>query len=267
MLLAMNRWDDLISTPRAAELRKLLCEAAAAAHTENGERFAPEDLGDDARIYGICTSNSARFLAARAIEEADLDGVIVRERGLVWWLEVDRGTDAPVHVYFYKAPPAGSTVWDLRLDDAEVKRALSASNGRQLELFTSSGGRGHADLLNVIVVHYGDPHDGPGKLDVGAPYISSGELSWDWHERFDMPEDGVGANPAPLLGDDSGGFEGLRLIDSRSEPDSVETEVPGLPSRRETSDSQGLTEYGEMQVRDEPVGDEQQNEGMGEESS
>jgi hypothetical protein len=266
MLSAMNRWDDLINTPRAAQLRKLLCQAAAMAHTENGERFAPEDLGDDARIYGICTSNSARFLAAHAIEEADLDGVIVRERGLVWWLEVDRGTDPPVHVYFYKAPPAGSTVWDLRLDDADVKRTLSASNGRQLELFTSSGAKGNADLLNVIVVHYGDPRDGPGKLDVGAPYISNGELSWDWQERFDVPEDGVGANSAPGLGDDPGGFEGLSLIESLPGEDGVGTEMPGQ-SRREMSDSRGSVGYGELQVRHEPAGDEQQNEGTGEESS
>lgn len=261
----MNRWEELITAPRAARLRTLLYKAAVTAHAENAERFAPEDLGDDARIYGICTSNSARFLAGRAVEDADLAGVAVRERGLVWWLEIDRDTDAAVR-YFYKAPPGASTVWDLRLDDAEIKRELSASNGRQLELFSRTGRQGYAELLNLIVIHYGDPHEGPGKLEVGAPYVSNDALSWDWHERFDLAEDQTDSSSSHLLGDDSDGFEGLRLIDPLPAEDGLSDDGPHAQSPGQASDDGGSVGFDSMQMREEPV-DEEQDKETGEESS
>lgn len=257
----MNRWDDLIKAPLAAELRRLLCQAARTAHIENGERFAPDDLGDDARIYGIATSNSARFLAGRAVESSQLDGVIVQERGLVWWLEIDRHELPPVRVYFYKAPPGARSVWDLRLDDAEVKRRLSASNGRQLELFSRHPRAGHADLQNVIVVHYGDPHAGPGHLDVGAPYISGEELAWDWCERFDLDVTDEQTASSILVRADDGGFQGLKLIEPAAD------EHPGAPAPAATEevalvgDSAG---FEELELRRLGEGDVRADEASGE---
>ena len=73
----MDRWEQLIGE-HAGVLRDVFCRAAATAHTENGDRFAPDDLGDDARIYGITTSNTARFLAAQDLEARQLGGEIGR---------------------------------------------------------------------------------------------------------------------------------------------------------------------------------------------
>jgi hypothetical protein len=215
MLPRMNRWDELITGPRADALRALLCNAAAIAHTENGTRHDPEDLGDDALIYGICTTHNARHVAARFVEDSDLQDVAVCERGRVWWLEIQRPEGAAVRVYFYKAPLGARTVCDVRLDDAEIKKELSSSNGRQMELFNRSGGEGNAQLLNLIVVHYGDAVTGLEKLDVGAPYVTADGIAWDWYERFDSAEPSTAETaPAvsPSLGDDGAGFAGLRLV-------------------------------------------------------
>lgn len=220
----MNRWNELITGPRADALRALLCQAATIAHTENGARFDPDDLGDDALIYGLCTTHNARHLAARFVEDADLDGVAVCERGRVWWLEIQRDDGAAVRVYLYKAPPGASTVWDLRLDDAEIKKELSSSNGRQMALFNRSGGDGNAQLLNVIVVHYGDPVTGLEKVDVGAPYVTDDGIAWDWHERFSAAEPLAADTTlaaSPSLGDDEAGYTELRLVTppASGEPD------------------------------------------------
>ena len=198
---AMIRWEQLIGE-HATVLRDVFCRAAATAHTENGDRFAPDDLGEydqlrdleAGRIYGITTSNSARFLASHDLENRALKGVAVCERGLVWWVEIDRTPLAPVQIYFYKAPPGATKIEELRLDDADVKRQLSRSNARQLDLFNRSGAAGHPDLLNLIIVHYGDPVAGPGKLEVGAPYVDGNQMIWEWQERFDQVDEQ--ANPA-----------------------------------------------------------------------
>lgn len=261
----MNRWDELITAPHAATLKTLLCQAAAAAHIENAERFAPDDLGDDARTYGICTSNSARFLAGRAIEDADLDGVTVCERGMIWWLEIDRGENATVRVYFYKAPPGASTVWDLRLDDAEVKKQLSKSNGQQLDLFNRNGHPGRAELLNLIVVHYGDPYDGFDKVDVGAPYITKDALAWDWHESFDTAE-AEDATPghATQLGDDERGFEGLKLVEPISDDLTAGNTGHATESQEHAHEEPG---FDDMRLRDEPDDEDRETGEMGEEPS
>ncbi len=156
MLRHMSRWDELIGRPRADALRGLLCKAAAVAHRENGARFDPEDLGDDALMYGLGTTTNARHLAERAIEDADLDGVAVCEHSKVSWLEIQREDGTAVRAYFYKAPPSARTVHDLRLNDTEIKKELSTSNGQQIALFNRSGGEGNAQLLNILVVHYSD---------------------------------------------------------------------------------------------------------------
>jgi hypothetical protein len=115
MLQHMNRWDELIGGFRADARRELLCRAAAVAHAENGTRFEPEDLGDEALIYGLSTTINARHLAGRSVEEAELEGVAVCEHGRVWWLEIQRSDGTAVRVYFYKAPPSARTVHDLCL--------------------------------------------------------------------------------------------------------------------------------------------------------
>jgi hypothetical protein len=263
----MNRWNELITSPRAGALRILLRQAAATAHAENAERFAADDLGDNARTYGICTSNTARFLAGRAIEDAAMEGVTVCERGMLWWLEVERDQNAMVRVYFYKAPPAANTVWDLRLDDAEVKKQLSKSNGQQLELFKRDGGLGHAELLNVIVVHYGDPHGGFGKVDVGAPYITRDALAWEWHERFDSAEIEEGAGQAARLGDDAGSFEGLKLIDPIAADDLSAATGPEATGSEEKLHETAEPDFDEMRLRDEPDDENSESGETGEESS
>jgi len=250
----MTRWEQLIGE-HASVLRGVFCRAAATAHTENGDRFAPDDLGDDARIYGITTSNSARFLARQDLERRALTGVTVCERGLVWWVEIDRTPLAPVQIYFYKAPPGATKIDELRLDDADVKRQLSRSNARQLELFNRSGAPGHPDLLNLIIVHYGDPVAGPGKLDVGAPYIDGNQLIWDWQERFDRAaEQAEPAIETPPLGDDSGVFEGLRLV----EPIEEHAQDPAASSQ--PSEDQ---RFEDVQMRDDlPEGDQDEATGQ-----
>lgn len=225
MLHRMNRWDELTG-PIAQRLREILHEAANVAHTENGLRFDPEELGDDALIYGLSTTKNARYLAAQGVDDAGLEDVHVCERGRIWWLEVQRGGRPAVRVYFYKAPPAARSLLDVRFDDAEIKKELGTSNGRQLELFNRSGEDGNAELLNVVVVHFGDPVAGLEKLEVGAPFIFRDEVAWDWYERFDEIEDAAAESPVeePALGDDGKGFEGLRLVAEDEADDAQDTE-------------------------------------------
>jgi hypothetical protein len=214
MLGAVSTWDELIDGFRAQALREILCDAAAVAHRENGARFEPETLGDEALMYGLGTTINARHLAGRAIEDANLDGVAVCEHGRVWWLEIRRADESTVRVYFYKAPPGARSVHELRLDDTEIKKELSSSNGQQMALFTRSGAAGNALLLNILVVHFGDAEAGLQKLDVGAPYLHGKEIAWDWNERFDTDaaSEGSAGVPTSPLGDEGGGYEGLRLL-------------------------------------------------------
>jgi len=255
----MSGWDELIGGSRAGVLRELLCKAAAVAHRENGARFAPEDLGDEALMYGLGTTINARHLAGRAIEDADLDGVAVCEHGRVWWLEIQRQDGTAVRAYFYKAPPSARSVHHLRLDDTEIKKELSTSNGQQMALFNRSGGEGNAELLNILVVHYGDPVTGLEKLDVGAPYVNGEEIAWDWYERFDSDAasaDGAPPNTPPPLGDDGAGYDGLRLVPKEvepagenygpaatagPEPATSEFEALGLRDARDTGDADTVT--------------------------
>lgn len=241
---AMNRWDDLVGEPLAGVLRQILTKAASIAHTENGARFDPDDLGDDALIYGLCTTNSARHVASRLVEDEGIEGVAVCERGRVWWLEVQRGDETAVRVFFYKAPPGAHNIHGLRLDDAEIKRDLSTSNGHQIALFNRSGGNGNVDLLNVIVVHFGGPEQGLEKLEVGAPYLHEGAIAWDWHEYFDTVE--AARPPArPLLGDDEAGFPGLRLV-----KDDDTRDANGRPAEQATSEFEALELRGEAAEED-----------------
>jgi hypothetical protein len=269
MLRRMNRWDELITGPRADALRALLCDAAAIAHTENGSRHDPEDLGDDALIYGICTTHNARHVAARSVEDSDLEDVAVCERGRVWWLEIQRPEGAAVRVYFYKAPPGGHTVWDVRLDDAEIKKELSSSNGRQMELFNRSGGNGNAQLLNLIVVHYGDAVTGLDKLDVGAPYVTADGIAWDWYERFDSvaPSASETARAAsPSLGDDGVGFAGLRLATTPDSDDQHAADGRDSQPAAKAEPESATSEFEALGLR-EDVDKNGTDAGMGEEPS
>jgi hypothetical protein len=229
----MNSWSSLIQGPEGAALRDVLCEAAAVAHTENAARFDPDELGDDALIYGLATTINARFIAARAVEEHDeLGNVTVCERGRAWWLEVQRPGLAALRLFFYKAPPAASSVYDLRLDDAEIKRELSTTNGRQLELFNRRGGVGNVELLNLVVLHYGEPATALTRVDVGAPYLDGDAIAWDWFERFDeLGAESVSAATVSPLGEDADGFADLALV--VSEPDQSPPSVAVEPATSE----------------------------------
>jgi len=240
----MNSWSSLIPGPEGDVLRQVLCEAAAVAHTENAARFDPDELGDDALIYGLSTTVNARYIAARAVEEhAELGNVAVCERGRAWWLEVQRPGLAVLRLFFYKAPPGATSVYDLRLDDAEIKRELSTTNGRQLELFNRQGGVGNVELLNLVVLHYGDPITGLVRIDVGAPYLDGDRIAWDWFERFDEREaELVGTANASPLGDDGDGFADLAL--AISEP---------AQSRPIAAVEPATTEFDALQLRDGSV--------------
>jgi hypothetical protein len=214
-----------------------------------------KDLGDEALLYGLNATFNARYLARRFIEEAALDGVAVGERGRVWWLEIQREGGCAVRVYFYKASPSARSIHDLCLDDAEIKKELSASNGQQMALFNRSGGEGNAELLNIVVAHWGDPATGLEKLEVGAPYLIGDEIVWDWYERFDSDAasaDGTPPTSPPPLGDDGSDYEGLRLVpkeakpaeedygpaaEAESEPATSEFEALGLRDDLEKGDS------------------------------
>lgn len=258
----MSRWDELIGEPRATLLRMMLCEAAAIAHTENAARFDPEELGDDALWYGLSTTTSARHIATRLIEDADVEGVAVCVRGRVWWLEVQRDDGTAVRVYFYKAPPGKHRVHDLRLDDTEIKKELSSSNGRQIALFNRSGGEGNVDLLNVLVVHFGDHLTGLEKLDVGAPYLLNDEVAWDWDEAFSTPAD-TASDSTQMLGDDDAGYAGLGLVPDLPE----EIDAPGGNVVPDVQPEQATSEFEALGLKDENMEeDDDADQGTSQES-
>jgi hypothetical protein len=263
MLHTMSRWEELIGRARADTLRARLCEAAATAHRRNGERFDP-NLGDEALLYGLNTTFNARHVARQLIEEAKLDGVAVGEQGRIWWLEIQREDGSAVCVYFYKARPGARTIRDLCLDDAEIKRELSTTNGQQMALFNRSGGDGNVELLNLVVAHWGDPDTGLQKLEVGAPYLEDREIMWDWHEPFDRGAAagtaGAPAAPGPL-GDDGGGYEGLRLLPKEAQT-AGESDGPAAIAEQE----QATSEFEALKLRDD-VETGESGTGVGEESS
>lgn len=230
---SMSRWNELIADERATVLRNLLHDAAAFAHAENAARFDAEVLGDDALIYGLMATSTARYHASRLVEAAEIDGVAVCERGRIWWLEVQRDDAAALRIYFYKAPPGATSIRGLRFD-AEIKKELSSSNGRQMALFTSSGGVGSADLLNIVVVHFGDAVEALERLEVGAPYLVGTEVDWDWHERFDAEVATAENAVTMVLGDDDVEF-GLRLVEPGGLDEDVADEAEDMPDDREVA--------------------------------
>lgn len=243
----MSRWDDLIADERAAVLRSVMHEAAAFSHAENAARFDAEVLGDDPLIYGLMATNTARFRAGRLLEAAPLAGVTVCERGRVWWLEIQRGDAPTLRVYFYKAPPGATSIRCLAFD-AEIKKAFTSSNGRQMALFSEAANPAPVELLNVVVVHFGDAVGALERLEVGAPFLVGAEVEWDWCERFDAARSVGEQTTAGALGDDHTEF-GLRLVEPVGHHDDTTDDESGADHDRPAEPP--TTEFDELRLVDD----------------
>lgn len=238
---SMGEFFDLVPGERGQRLAEILYRASEISHFENGMRFDSEELGDGNRQYGDMTANSARHIAAKLIETAELEGVHVREAGQIWWLEVEREGLPPVQIYLYKAPPGSRSVWGLAFD-SDVKQQLTKDNATQLSLFDDHDGGG-GELLNVVAVHYGNPYDGFEGLDMGAPHLcEDGGIGWAWHHAIDgASEDHSAAPSTKPLGDDGAGFPGLSLVDP----------APAIEEPSEPGAAEGVVpEFGELQMQE-----------------
>lgn len=240
----MNSWDSLIGQSLATEVRACLGKAARTAHTENGLRFDPHELGDNSQTYGQTVSTNARFIAAGLAEAMNDSRVIVREPGQMWWLEITRDDGIVVNVFLYKAAPSDRSIIDFSLDNTEVKKELTVDNGRQMTFFDRNEDPENSFLRNVVAVHFGNPDDGFQKIEVGAPYLTEqGETAWQWFERLDF-EESLSEQAATVDEANIAAFPRLRLIegnsDDRQTARNVETNndrsFDGLELRDESED-------------------------------
>jgi hypothetical protein len=173
-------WREFAQGSWGEELRLGLLRALERAYDENGQRFAPEDIGDNNKVFGVAVSENSKFLIERDVV-AVLDGLEVERPRNAWRLRLWGG----VALYVYKAPPGIVDVHQLRFRSSQTKLELIEQNADQLAFtFDEPAVRAAAGRLrHVVVVHFGDPDTGLLRVDVGAPYATAlNGCEWEWVE-------------------------------------------------------------------------------------
>lgn len=179
-------WRDIAPGDWGERLRLGIIAAIEQVYDENCQRFAPDDIGDNNKTFGITISENLQFVIERDVVSIT-DGIEVERPRNAWMLRLWGG--AIIHVY--KAPPDAVDVRDLRFNASKTKLELVSANGDQLELEFEEelSGRDEAPLMHIVIVHFGDPQQGLARVEVGAPYLSDlMGYDWEWTENLsDLP--------------------------------------------------------------------------------
>lgn len=173
-------WRDIAAGHWGEQLRLGILRATEQVYDENCQRFAPLDIGDNNKTFGVNVSENLHFLLERDVV-AVMDGVEVQRPRNAWVLRLWGG----VVLYIYKAPPGVTDVRQLRFRSSKTKLDLVTENADQLSFVFEEGlaPRGRAGLKHVVLVHFGDPETGLVRIDVGAPYLTDlNGCEWEWVE-------------------------------------------------------------------------------------
>lgn len=222
-------WHDIAPDGFGSELRQAVLAAFGQAYDENCRRFAPEDVGDNNISFSHTVRENLRYLLQRQIHELterhiQLAGKIeVYWKGLVYELRLPG--NARLHIY--KAPPGITDVRKLRFNGSKRQIEILKVNADQLALNLEAA-LGH-DVAQesdgagrqIVVVHFGGPIDGLGKVIVGEPFLSNLDApDWLWiedlveetmlYEREREPELSEAIASDDVMDDD---FDDLRLRD------------------------------------------------------
>lgn len=221
-------WRDFAQGRWGEELRLRLLRALEMAYDENGQRFAPDDIGDNNLVFGVAISENSKFLIERDVV-ARLDGVEVERPRNAWRLRLWGG----VALYVYKAPPGVVDVRQLRFRSSQTKLELIEENADQLTFtFEEPGLRSAARTLgHVVVVHFGDPDGGLVRVDVGAPYATPlNGCEWEWVECLSALEPFVDQpREDEQLGSDAMDDEDFGLEMRDDDIDEDQQDEPGQP--------------------------------------
>lgn len=177
MIYVMSQWRKVAPGVWGEQLRLGLLASIEQVYDENCQRFAPEDIGDNNKTFGITISENLHYVIERDVVPS-IEGAQVEKPRNAWVLRLPGN----LLLHVYKAPPGAIDVREVRFNASKVKLELVAENAAQLalvfeepELQVPSG----PDLKHIVAVHFGDPKEGLQRVDVGAPYAD--EINgWDW---------------------------------------------------------------------------------------
>lgn len=205
-------WRDIAAGTWGEQLRLGILAAIEQVYDENCQRFAPEDIGDNNKTFGITVSENLQFVIERDVVEIT-DGVTVEKPRNAWMLRLWGGTI----LHIYKAPPGAIDVQELRFNASKTKLELVSENANQLALRFEEEELQVPDsenLKHVVVVHFGDPQNGLARVDVGAPF--AGDVNgWEWEwvdalselEPYQEEGDGDGELGSDAMDDEDFGLE------------------------------------------------------------
>lgn len=187
-----------LETADAAALQRVLGTAAAqllAVYREAVE-VHQESRGDDAQLFGFNVYKWLRYALQQAVlEDEHVEFVDIKG---AYHLQV-----GPLRLRFDAlGHRADDDVLESFPDASPAKRAVGRDNAAQMQLElpgeSIAPAAGAFDLNRLTVGHFGNPREGLVKWYVGAWIeLPDGRQAWQWIERQDLPEDGVGATPAP----------------------------------------------------------------------
>lgn len=173
----MSRWREVAPGTWGERLRVGLLRAIEQVYDENCQRFAPEDIGDNNKTFGITISENLHYVLERDVVPL-IEGAQVEKPRNAWVLRLPGN----LLLHVYKAPPGAVDVSEVRFNASKVKLELVAENAAQLALvFEEPELRvpANSGLKHVVAVHFGDPNQGLARVDVGAPYADEVN-GWEW---------------------------------------------------------------------------------------
>jgi hypothetical protein len=173
----MSHWRNVAPGIWGEHLRVGLLAAIEQVYDENCQRFAPEDIGDNNKTFGITISENLHYVIERDVVPL-IEGAQVEKPRNAWVLRLPGN----LLLHIYKAPPGAVDVREVRFNASKVKLELLTENAAQLALVFEEPELqmpGNPDLKHVVVVHFGDPHEGLQRVDVGAPYADEVN-GWEW---------------------------------------------------------------------------------------
>lgn len=155
-----------------------------------------ESRGDDAQLFGFKVWKWLRYALQQAVLEDDT----------VEFVDIRGAYHLQVGPLRLRLDALGHHVDDDVLeafpDASPAKRSVGRDNAAQLALDIPAASmepdEGAFELNALTVGHFGNPREGLVKWYVGAwSELLDGRQAWQWIERQDLPQDGMGAQPLP----------------------------------------------------------------------